>query len=69
MWPFSTIRKLRAEVERLTNENETTRDSANLLLNSASTKIKSLTAELEQARRNDMPRDNKGRFVSKVANG
>ena len=72
MWPFSTIRKLRAEVERLTEENKYRQDKdlgqeARITLLTG--QVDALQAQLEQARRNDMPRDKNGRFVSKVANG
>lgn len=90
IWPFSTIRKLRAEVERLDErETELLADAASLdqeliwiyeVVNhpkSSSEPVSAaverivnentrLKAELEQARRNDMPRDKFGRFVSKV---
>jgi hypothetical protein len=63
MWPFSTIRRLRDEAQSQEYFARHWRERAY----KAEAFIADLQAELEQARKNDMPRDKNGRFVSKVS--
>lgn len=75
MWPFSTIRKLREQLGFLQADNQALHKAYSMATSISSDvqrqnatqaeTIRRLTDELEQARRNDMPRGPHGRFVKR----